>query len=146
MNLNFGKLCPKLITSKFIFSDLVQQKQQHYETNGLLSHQSRSERFLREVQKIKEKKKKNKMMKKLKMWRQGLGQKGTLKFNKQKALAKLIGIVKSSNLQHPTCKRKKSNQGITCTTYIVSINQLHELQLLLLFQIIVLTMPMHQKL
>ena len=118
MYLNFGKPCPKLITSKFIFSDLVQQKQQHYETNGLLSHQSRSERFLREVQKIKEKRKKNKMMKKLKMWRQGLGQKGTLKFNKQKALAKLIGIVKSSNLQHPTCKRKKSNQGITCTNYL----------------------------
>ena len=40
-----------LITSKFIFSDLVQQKQQHYETNRLLSHQSRSERFLTEVQK-----------------------------------------------------------------------------------------------
>ena len=100
-----------LISSKFIFSDLVQQKQQHYETNRLLSHQSGSERFLREMQKIKEKKKKYKMMNKLKMWRQGLGQKGTLKFNKEKALSKLIGIVKSSNLQHPTCKRKLSNQG-----------------------------------
>ena len=38
-------------------------------------------------------------MNKLKVWRQGLGQKGTMKFNKEKALAKLIGIVKSSNLQ-----------------------------------------------
>ena len=60
-------------------------------------------------------------MNKLKVWRQGLGQKGTLKFNKQKALAKLIGIVKSSNLQHPTCKRKKSNQGITCTLASVQL-------------------------
>ena len=51
------------------------------------------------------------MMNKLKVWRQGLGQKGTLKFDKEQALAKLIGIVKSSNLQHPTCKRKRSNQG-----------------------------------
>ena len=51
------------------------------------------------------------MMNKLKVWRQGLGQKGTLKFNKEQALAKLIRIAKSSNLQHPTCKRKKSNQG-----------------------------------
>ena len=48
--LAFGKPWPKLITSKFIFSDLDQQKQQHYETNRLLSHQSRSERFLTEVQ------------------------------------------------------------------------------------------------
>ena len=56
-------------------------------------------------------KEKNKMLNKLKAWRQGLGQKGTLKFDKEQALAKLIGIVKSSNLQHPTCKRKKSKQG-----------------------------------
>ena len=51
--LAFGKPWPKLITSKFIFSDLdqqKQQKQQHYETTRLLSHQSRSERFLTEVQ------------------------------------------------------------------------------------------------
>ena len=51
------------------------------------------------------------MKNKLKVWRQGLGQKGTLKFDKERALAKLIGIVESTNLQHPTCKRKKSNQG-----------------------------------
>jgi hypothetical protein len=51
------------------------------------------------------------MMNKLKVWRQGLGQKGTLKFDKEQALAKLIGIVKSSNLKNPTCKRKRSNQG-----------------------------------
>ena len=51
------------------------------------------------------------MKNKLKVWRQGLGQKGTLKFDKERALAKLIGIVKSSNLQNPTCKRKKSKQG-----------------------------------
>ena len=49
--LTFGKPRPKLIKSKFIFSDLDQQKQQHYETTRLLSHQSRSERFLTEVQK-----------------------------------------------------------------------------------------------
>ena len=39
------------------------------------------------------------MLNKLKAWRQGLGQKGTLEFDKEQALAKLIGIVKSSNLQ-----------------------------------------------
>ena len=39
------------MTSKFIFSDLDQRKQQHYETYRLPSHQYRSERFLTEVQK-----------------------------------------------------------------------------------------------
>ena len=107
-----------MITSKSIFSDLDQQKRQRYETKRLLSHQSRSKRSLTEVQKKtrrqlvnKSPKKKNKMLNKLKAWRQGLGQKGTLEFDKEQALAKLIGIIKSSNLQHPTCKRKKSNQG-----------------------------------
>ena len=40
-----------MITSKSIFSDLDQQKRQRYETHRLLSHQSRSKRFLTEVQK-----------------------------------------------------------------------------------------------
>ena len=51
------------------------------------------------------------MLNKLKAWRQGLGQKGTLEFDKEQALAKLIGIVKSSDLKNPTCKRKRSYQG-----------------------------------
>ena len=106
MYLAFEKPWPKLITSKCIFSDLDQQKRQRHETNRLRSHQSRSKRFLTEVQKKtrrqlvnKSPKKKNKMLNKLKAWRQGLGQKGTLEFDKEQALAKLIGIVKSNNLQ-----------------------------------------------
>ena len=83
-----------MLTSKFIFLDLDKQKQHRYETNRL--HQLEN---------------KTKMMNKLKVWRQGLGQKGTLKFDKEQALAKLIGIVKSNNWQPSTCKRKKSNQG-----------------------------------
>ena len=106
-----------MITSKCIFSDLYQQKRQRYETDRLPSHQSRSKRFLTEVQKKtrrqpvnKSPKKKNKMLNKLKAWRQGLGQKGTLEFDKEQALAKLIGIVKSNNFQEVQQQIKNSTK------------------------------------
>ena len=54
-------------------------------------------------------------MNKLKVWRQGLGQKGTLKFDKEQALAKLIGIVKSNNLQEVQQQQPPVPQTSTTT-------------------------------